>query len=111
MKFGKEDVGIYVTGATVYNVEEQGFRLVDFAVSNGFEIDMTEYDKARDEYANNFDELSYDWFEDFGWLVEDAIGYLNTHCVDSGVVFTFIDTDFVLIDVNGLDNAQEGMVS
>lgn len=106
MKFNQEHIGIIVSGATVNNTEEQGFEIVDFAIENGFEIDLNEYALAKQEYKTQYDDLSYDWFEDFGYLVEDAIGYLNTFCVDSGVVFTFFDTDFVLIGLNGLDNEQ-----
>ena len=110
MKFNKEDVGVFVSGATVHNPTEQTFAILDFAVSQGYEMDTDALEHAKLDYKHNYDELDYSWFEDLDWALEDALGYLNTKCVDEGVVFTFWDTDFVLIDANGLDNAQETMV-
>lgn len=100
MKFNKEDVGVFVEGASLHNPTEQTFKILDFAVSQGFEIDEHELSHAKLDYEFNNDELSYDWYEQLDWALEDALGYLNTKCVEQGVVFTFRDTDFVLLDSN-----------
>lgn len=97
MKFSKEDVGVFVEGATLYNPTEQSFQVLRFAMSQGFEYDFPE--------DTNTDDWSYDEFEDLGWAVEEAIAYLNTECCDDDVAFTFVDTDFVLVD---LDFQAEG---
>jgi hypothetical protein len=109
MKFSKEDIGVFVSGATLFNSTEQTFAVLDFAISQGFEIDENELAHTKLDYQSE-DGLSYDALEDLDYALEDAIAYLNTQCVEEGVAFTFRDTDFVLIDYNGLDNASEGMV-
>lgn len=103
MKFGKEDLGIFIAGATENNPVEQDFKVIDFAVSQGFEIDEQELAYAKDEYFEDRDSLGFGWFEDIGYVVEEALEYLNTHCVEKGVAFAFIDTDFCLIDGNGYE--------
>lgn len=100
MKFGKEDVGVFVQGANLYTSTEQNFRILDFAVSQGYELDEHELAHAKLDYENNNDELSYDWYEQLDFALEDALAYLNKNCVEQGVVFTFVDTDFVLLDSN-----------
>jgi hypothetical protein len=100
MKFGKEDVGLVISGASLYNVTEQNFKILDFAVSQGFELDENELAHAKLDYEHNTDELDIDFYEELGYVVEDALHYLNTNCVEPGVVFTFVDTDFVLLDSN-----------
>lgn len=110
MKFNKEDVGVFVSGATVHNPTEQTFAILDFAISQGFEIDENELAHTKLDYQTE-NGLSYDTLEELDWVLEDALHYLNTQCCEEGIAFTFWDTDFVLIDVNGLDNAQESMVS
>ena len=96
MKFGKESLGVIVEGATLHSPEEQGFVIVDFAIEQGFEIDLNEYAKAKDEYKNEYDDLTYDWFEEFGFLVEDAVDYLNKECTEEGFIFGFNDSHFML---------------
>jgi hypothetical protein len=103
MKFSKEDLGVFIAGASENNSVEQDFKVIDFAISNGFEIDEQELSYAKDEYEEDKDELGYGWFEDIGYVVEEALQYLNTNCVEKGVVFAFIDTDFCLIDGNGYE--------
>lgn len=111
MKFNKEDIGVFVSGATVNNPTEQTFAILEFAVANGYEMDTEALATAKKSYELDYDSLGYDWFEELDWALEDALAYLNTKCVDSGVAFTFWDTDFVLIDENGLDNADRAMVN
>lgn len=111
MKFSKEDIGVFVSGATVHNPTEQTFAILDFAVSQGYEIDTDALEHAKLDYKDNETELDYSWYEDLDWALEDALGYLNTQCVEEGVAFTFRDTDFVLIGYNGLDNDLESMVA
>lgn len=100
MKYGKSDVGVFVAGATENDSVEQNFKIIDFAITNGFKIDEQELAYAKDEYANDYDALGWGWFEDIGYVTEEALEYLNTNCVEQGVVFTFVDTDFVLLDSN-----------
>jgi hypothetical protein len=100
MKYGKSDVGVFVAGATENDSVEQNFKIIDFAITNGFEIDEQELAYAKDEYVQDKDELGWGWFEDIGYVTEQALEYLNTNCVERGVVFTFVDTDFVLLDSN-----------
>lgn len=97
MKFSKDDIGIFVEGAILYNPTEQSFQILRFAMSQGFDYDFPE--------DTNTDDWTYDEFEDLDWSVEEAIAYLNTQCCEDGVAFTFRDTDFVLI---GLDT-DEGL--
>lgn len=103
MKFNKEQVGVFITGATLYSSTEQNFKILDFAVAQGFELDHNELEHAKLDYANNIEELSPEWYEVLDYVLEDALEYLNINCVERGVAFTFIDTDFALIGVNGLD--------
>jgi hypothetical protein len=109
MKFSKEDVGVFVSGSTVYNPTEQTFAVLDFAISQGFYIDENELAHYKLDYQTE-DGISYAGLEDLDYALEDALDYLNTKCCEEGVAFTFYETDFVLIDYNGLDNASEGMV-
>lgn len=110
MKFGKDDIGVFVEGASLYSSTEQTFKILEFAVAQGYQIDEHELAHARLDYEADRDDLPYDWYEDLGFALEDALHYLNTQCCDDGVVFTFWDTDFALIDVNGLDRADKAMV-
>jgi hypothetical protein len=100
MKYSKQDIGVFIPGVTENDSVEQNFKIIDFAITNGFEIDIQELSYAKDEYANDKDELGWGWFEDIGYVTEEALEYLNTKCVEQGVVFTFVDTDFVLLDSN-----------
>jgi tRNA(Leu) C34 or U34 (ribose-2'-O)-methylase TrmL len=100
MKFSKEDIGVFIGGASLYNITEQNFKILDFAVAQGFELDENELEHAKLDYIHNTDELGYDWHEELGYVVEDALHYLNTNCVEPGVAFTFRDTEFVLIGEN-----------
>lgn len=100
MKFGKEHTGLIVAGASVYDPTEQTFAILDFAVANGYEMDTEALATAKQSYKEEFNELDYDWYEELDWALEDALGYLNTKCVEEGVAFAFIDTDFYLLDSN-----------
>ena len=100
IKYGKEDIGVIVEGATVNNSTEQSFKILEFASYSGMHIDDDEIQHARLDYENDFDSLPYDWFEDLGWAVEEALDFLNTQCTEDGVAFTFRDTDLVLIGGN-----------
>lgn len=97
MKFSKDDVGVFISGATHYNATEQSFKILDFAISQGFEVDENEFAHAKLDYEHNTDELGIDWYDELYFVVEDALTYLNTNCVEEGVAFTFRDTDFVLV--------------
>ena len=91
MKYGSQFTGVIITGSTVYNFTEQGLAIVRFAMSNGFKCLMPDSD------FYSWSPIEHDKFD---YLVEDAIEYLNTKCVEDGFVFTFVDTDFVLLDSN-----------
>jgi hypothetical protein len=95
MKFNKSDIGIIIPGATVNTITEQTFKILEFAESHGFKIDIVELTKAYEEYRKG--EWEYKDEEDLGWALEEALEYLNELCTDNGVAFTFRDTDFVLI--------------
>lgn len=97
--FTKADRGVIIPGASVYNPTEQTFKILDFAVAQGYEIDENELTHAKLDYQHN-DDLPYSFFEELDFALEDALAYLNTKCVDDGVAFTFRDTDFVLIGMN-----------
>lgn len=100
IKYGKEDVGVYVEGATLRNPTEQSFEILKFASYSGMDIDDNEVEHARMDYELDDGDLGYDFYEELGWAVEDAINFLNSNCVEDGVVFTFRDTDLVLIGAN-----------
>ena len=104
MKFNKQDVGVFIEGATVYSPTEQAFQVIYFAINQGFNIDRQAVWEAEQLYKTD------DWkpqdYEDNDFLLEDSLEYLNTHCTDEGVVFTFVDTDFVLLD-SGYDKVVE----
>lgn len=106
MKFGKNDLGVYVEGASLYNPTEQSWHIVNFARNHGFNFDYDEWAAVVAEE----NEMSDDDYENLSYLLEDALYYLNDNCCEDGVVFTFRDTDFVLIGYNGLDNDPESMV-
>lgn len=110
MKFNKDNIGVFVEGASLYSSTEQTFKILEFAVTQGYQIDEHELSHAKLDYEFNRDELPFDWYDELDWALEHALDYLNTQCCDDGVVFTFWDTDFVLIDVNGLDRADRAMV-
>lgn len=96
MKFSKEDVGVFVEGANLYDSTEQTFKILDFAISQGYEIDENELTHAKLDYQHS-DNLDPDFFEQLDFALEDSLQWLNTHCTEEGVAFTFRDTDFVLI--------------
>lgn len=98
MKFTKSEVGVVIPGATVHSFNEQTIEILKFAWRNGFEINKAELDKAEDEVRSG--EISYDELESLGWALEEALEYLNENCVEDKLVFTFRDSDFVLIGVN-----------
>lgn len=97
--FSKKDVGIIVEGASLYDPTEQTFKILDFAITQGYEIDENELTHAKLDYQHS-DDLGYDFFEQLDFALEDALSYLNTKCCEDGVAFTFRDTDFVLIGAN-----------
>jgi hypothetical protein len=88
-----------VEGASVNNYTEQSFKILEFASAQGMYIDHNELQHARMDYELDSD-VPVDFYEDLGWAVEEALDYLNKNCVEQGVVFTFVDTDFVLLDSN-----------
>lgn len=98
MKYGSNFTGVIIEGATLYNPTEQGIAVVRFAMSHGFKCVLP------DSNTDNWSDIDYDMFD---YLVEDAIEYLNTKCVEDGFVFTFEDTDFVLIGYDGLDSTSK----
>lgn len=100
MKFSKEDIGVFVSGATLYTPTEQTFAILEFAIANGYEMNVEALETAKKSYEFEYDSLDYEWFEHLEWELEYAIEYLNTQCVGEGVAFTFRDTDFVLIGGN-----------
>lgn len=100
IKYGKDDLGVIVEGATLYSSTEQSFKILEFASYSGMEIDDNEIAHARMDYELDRDDLPYDWFEDLGFAVEQALEWLNTNCTEKGVAFAFIDTDLVLLDSN-----------
>lgn len=89
MKYGKHDLGIYVSGDSLYTPSEQAYYVIQFARQEGFDVPAPD--------MKNIDKWSYDDMEDFGMLLEDAVYYLNTNCTEDGYAFAFIDTDFRLI--------------
>lgn len=91
-KYGYYDRGVYVSGDTLYSPTEQAYYVIQFARNEGFEAELPNFDNMA---AWGVDEL-----EDFGFLLEEAVAYLNNNCVEDGYVFTFRDTDFVLIGGN-----------
>ena len=105
MKYSKKDVGVYVEGASLFNPTEQTLEILQFAINHGYLLSAEELQEARDQFRDN-DDLPYDWYEDLNWELEVAIQYLNNHCCEPGVAFTFWDTDFVLVS-SGIDNSQE----
>jgi len=109
MKFNQKDVGVYVEGASLFNPTEQNLAILEFAINHGYLLTMEELQLYKDQYKS-IDDLSYDWYDDLNWELEVAIQYLNNHCCEPGVAFTFVDTDFVLIGGNGLDNSPREMV-
>lgn len=111
MIFTKEDVGVFVSGATVHNTTEQAFAILEFAVANGYEMDTEALATAKKSYELDYDSLGHDWFEELDWALEDALVYLNTKCAGEGVAFTFRDTDFVLVGYNDLDTYSLDMVN
>lgn len=96
MKFSKADVGVFIEGATLYSPTEQGFQIIYFAINQGFNIDRQAVWEAEQIYKTG--EWSYDDYEDNDFLVEEALSFLNTKCTDDDVAFTFVDSDFVLLD-------------
>lgn len=100
IKYGKDDLGVIVEGASLYSSTEQSFRILEFAAYSGMAIDQDEIQDARMEFELDRDDLPYDWFEDLGFAVEQALYWLNTNCTEKGVAFAFIDTDLVLLDSN-----------
>jgi hypothetical protein len=98
MIFTKAEAGVVIPGATVHNVTEQSFEIIRFAWRQGFDTNITELEKAYNEYLND-ESSDVDLDEDLGWEVEAALDYLNSNCVD-GVVFTFVDSDLVILDSN-----------
>jgi hypothetical protein len=98
MIFTKAETGIVIPGASTYNTTEQSFEIIRFAWRQGFDTNIAELDKAYNDYLNDLTGDT-DLDEDLGWEVEAALDYLNTHCVD-GVVFTFVDSDLVILDSN-----------
>ena len=97
IKYGKEDVGVIIEGATLRNPTEQSFEILKFAAYSGMDIDNDEVQHARMDYESDDGDLGYDFYEELGWAIEDALSFLNTHCTEDGVAFTFRDTDFVLV--------------
>lgn len=96
MKFGEKDLGVFIAGATLYNSTEQGYHIARFAHANGLEFDL----EVLEEAIKKTDEWSYDEHEEFGYLVDDSVDYLNTFCAEDGYYFTFENTDFVLVKLD-----------
>ena len=95
MKYGNHDRGVYVSGDTVYNPTEQAYYIIQFARGEGFKGELPDF--------NNMATWEVDELEELDILLEEALEYLNNNCVEPGYVFTFYDTDFVLIGGDGLE--------
>ena len=93
MKFSSADAGMVIPGATVFNAEEQSIAIIAFAARQGFEVDEQELTHIKLDLEAG---LHYA-YDDLDFVLEDALLYLNTECVEDGCVFTFRDTDFVLV--------------
>ena len=98
MKFNKDDIGVFIAGATENSYTEQSFKILEFASANGMYLDENELAHAKLDSKDN--DLPIDFYDDLGYAVEEALDYLNTNCVEQGVAFTFIDTDFCLVGGN-----------
>jgi hypothetical protein len=93
MKFSNTDKGVFISGATLFNPTEQALHIIDFAATQGFDIDENELTHLK----LDLDAGVVDVYDEVDYVLEDALEYLNTHCVDDGCVFTFVDSDFVLV--------------
>lgn len=98
MKFTKSEMGVVIPGASLYSVNEQTLEILNFAWRNGFELNKRELDRAYEEVRSG--EISFEDLEALDWTLEEALTYLNKNCVEKGLVFTFRDSDFVLMDSN-----------
>lgn len=98
MKFTKTEIGVIIPGSTTYSVNEQTVEILNFAWRNGFQLNKLELDRAYNEIRSG--EISFDDLEALDWTLEEALTYLNKNCVEKGLVFTFRDTDFVLMGSN-----------
>lgn len=105
-KFTKDDIGVYVVGADENDPEQQALKVIEFAMHYGYDgITSEELASYKKDYEENFQDLPYDWYEDLVDELEFAHAYLNTFKCEQGVGFTFVDTNFALIDGNGLDKS------
>lgn len=93
MKFSNANTGTIIPGATLFNPTEQALEIIQFAARQGFEIDENELTHLK----LDLDAGSFNAYDEVDYVLEDALDYLNTQCVDDGCVFTFVDTDFVLV--------------
>lgn len=94
MKFNSQDAGVVIPGATVFNPEEQSINVIEFAARQGFDIDENELTHMKLDFQAGD---TFDIYDEIDYVLEDALEYLNTQCVEDGCVFTFVDTDFVLV--------------
>lgn len=105
-KFTKDDIGVYVVGADENDPEQQAIKILEFAVHYGYDgITSEEVAAYKKDYEENFQDQWLDWHEDMADELEFALAYLNIYKCEQGVGFTFVDTNFALIDANGLDNS------
>ena len=110
-KFTKDDIGVYVVGVDENNPEEQALKILEFAVHYGYAgVTSEEVAECKKDYEENLQDLPYDWYEHLADELEFAIAYLNIYKCEKGVGFTFVDTNFALIDANGLDNTPSDKV-
>lgn len=93
MKFNSQYAGVIIPGATLFNPEEQSINVIEFAARQGFDIDENELTHMKLDLETG----TYDIYDELNYVLEDALEYLNTNCVEDGCVFTFVDTDFVLV--------------
>ena len=93
MKFSNKEAGVVIEGATLFNPTEQALAIIEFAARQGFDIDENELTHLK----LDLDAGTFDSYDELDFVLDDALVYLNTQCVDDGCVFTFVDTDFVLV--------------
>lgn len=88
LNVSERDLGCWIAGASENNPFEFNVKIVDLAISLGFELDTEAWEKDRPEFLNG--EPTFDMVEDLGFASEAAVDYLQS-LLPEGFYFEFED--------------------
>jgi hypothetical protein len=90
------ETGCYIDGSHISSIDF-ALAVIDFAINNGFEIDIEQYNKDKEWLSSDEDEEDkyLDIVDALDWTYQDAIDFLNDTAPDN-LIWTVEDQSLFL---------------